>query len=337
MDRKAEQIVNVSEGSHVGTVTQIMRFGIPTIVVIAVILIAIATVSGYNIRTIFEPNSLRDPISVVNADVETPETVTVVRSGAKTSIISIPKIDATKVFSPDIEVTSPIRLDVRTTHRGPGTPSISLGTPQITQEDLLQSIQREHGITFMTEDSFLYALEHFDNECADISIAVTSLVEDEWIRVEPYPLLEIVALDDFDAQGEVVHVIRPPTAGAGYETKYSAHLSDADISGRVTIESYGELPDFFTLTPGENEWFVITPICSAAGSYTLRVGVEYAYKGTWETIWNTELITVHKPSHACYWSLDIGVDIFLGCGNWNQVTEWWEFDYPISIEQWLTP
>jgi len=297
MARKAEQAVNVNEGSHVGTVTQIMRFGIPTVVILAVPLIAVVTVSGYNLKTIF------------------------------------------RLILPAKPVV-PIRLDVETTWDGPGTPHIALGDPRITQDDLMVSTESEYGIEFRTEDSFLLPLEDIGMVCANISLAITSQVEDEWIRVEPYPLIEILSVNEFDNQGKTVHIISPPTAGGGFETNYSASLASSSNSDRVQLQPDEPLPDFFTLQPGENEWFVIRTSCVEPGSYQLRVGVQYTYKGTQETIWSTGTITILEPSHACFWSQEVGevgMDFFGGCGDWNQSSKQWEMDYPLSVDQWVVP
>ncbi|MFX0206716.1 MAG: tetratricopeptide repeat protein [Candidatus Hodarchaeota archaeon] len=52
--REVKQTVTVEDNSRVGNVTQIMRFTIPAILIISIVLITIVMVSGYDLRTLFE-------------------------------------------------------------------------------------------------------------------------------------------------------------------------------------------------------------------------------------------------------------------------------------------
>lgn len=54
MPKYSKQAVKVNDNSYVGSITQIARFGLPTILVIAIVAIAIVEVSGYDLRTIIE-------------------------------------------------------------------------------------------------------------------------------------------------------------------------------------------------------------------------------------------------------------------------------------------
>lgn len=50
MPEQPKQEVVIDSNSNVGSVTQIVRWSVPTILVIAVLVIAITVVSGYNLR-----------------------------------------------------------------------------------------------------------------------------------------------------------------------------------------------------------------------------------------------------------------------------------------------
>lgn len=50
MKKSAEQKVTVGDSGSVGSITQIMRFGIPTILILAVIFIAITQMTGYDLK-----------------------------------------------------------------------------------------------------------------------------------------------------------------------------------------------------------------------------------------------------------------------------------------------
>ena len=52
MPKHSEQKVIVDENGSVGSITQIVRFGIPTILIVAVVAIAVVVVSGYDLRTL---------------------------------------------------------------------------------------------------------------------------------------------------------------------------------------------------------------------------------------------------------------------------------------------
>lgn len=52
MSKQSKQKIVIDDSSNVGSITQIVRFGIPTILIIAIVAIAVVIVSGYDLRAI---------------------------------------------------------------------------------------------------------------------------------------------------------------------------------------------------------------------------------------------------------------------------------------------
>jgi len=69
MSRHSKQKVVVDNTSSVGNITQIVRFGVPTALVLSVLAIAVAIVSGYDLRTLFEGAEQVQPTISTSSDV----------------------------------------------------------------------------------------------------------------------------------------------------------------------------------------------------------------------------------------------------------------------------
>lgn len=85
MAKQSEQKVIVDKNSNVGSITQVVRLGIPTVLVIAVLAIAVVTVSGYDLRTL-----LTNPAELgIDTQNSNPEKLTLPPSPIQTSSVAV--------------------------------------------------------------------------------------------------------------------------------------------------------------------------------------------------------------------------------------------------------
>lgn len=172
-----------------------------------------------------------------------------------------------------------------------------------------------------------------------LEIGVTSLAPNEWIRIENKPF---VIIDSYEPTEELVHYFYiSHESGGGTFHNYSIQLQSDLLGEEITSTSLSNLPDFYTLQPGEQEWFKITIDCLEPGRYKLKVGFRYIYQGIDAEIWETEIPEMYMPTNYYEWwghSLLAPYDMPIklnGIYVWNPETSSWGLESEVLIDEWV--
>jgi len=148
---------------------------------------------------------------------------------------------------------------------------------------------------------------------------ITSLSRNEWIKLENAVLIKI---ENYDKCYKEVDVGAPPIGGIGYVrhfyVKVGPSQSDKPRIERAifdpkdegdpwtprSIEQFlggEEVPDFFTLSPGELEVFLLRIDFEQPGVYEFSVGIEYTYQGKTRVSWAKQKASAHIPWKMRVW------------------------------------
>ena len=148
-----------------------------------------------------------------------------------------------------------------------------------------------------------------------VFVDVTSQVEDETITLSPYLVIEV---SDVRPMPEQVNYARFPTGGGGVtiipfvatlaperEGVFYAPQLTEDINDFEGILNHPPMTrssyDYFTLTPGERQIFLLGIYMLPGYYYYVRVGVQYSYKGEQMVDWSEEEQVVGVPLEAEVW------------------------------------
>lgn len=243
---------------------------------------------------------------------------------------------------PTATPTPPVRVDVKL--NGPcGYPCPWVypdWTPEIAPDSLERSYEYDKTYPFAWQDPVMP--EEFIGYCGGglyAELGVTSLVSDEWIRFEPDLLAEVVSLEPLEGEP---HLVLPDLQGAGSFNLYELRIDEAaGETSRFSATSREESPDFYTLEPGEQEWFEIELHCDQPGVYTIALGVTYSYQGDEGAIFSEDTLRVARPETPHIWwltPLDSWFLLYDGIGAWNPETGMYdpvETDAEQYLDQWL--
>lgn len=124
---------------------------------------------------------------------------------------------------------------------------------------------------------------HRDNNTVDILIKITNVVNDDtWIRLEKDVSISISQIKNINMTDVNTVTFIQICGGGGYTWYFSAvELSkDFDAYQQQTSLSPNSLSnaDYFTLQPGETEYFVFELKCGSVGAFSVQFNIPYSYK-----------------------------------------------------------
>ena len=168
------------------------------------------------------------------------------------------------------------------------------------------------GIDSQEKDLDSYELAY---PSARVLVSVTSRVEDETVTLAPYLVIEVTKLKPmpkmvdyaiFPANGaggtanHFVATLAPEREGVFYAPQLTNDTEPPPLNGDSPVSNL-KVYDYFTLTPGETENFVLST-AMLPGYYYYRVGVQYSYKGDHGVHWIEREFVVGEPLKGEVWA-----------------------------------
>lgn len=148
-----------------------------------------------------------------------------------------------------------------------------------------------------------------------IDVAVTGRAEDETVTLSPYLVVQVT---DVRPIPERANYLVYPMGGAGGDANYFVATLAPEREGvfyapqQTKDTALGPLVrglttekpktyDYFTLTPGEKEFFELKVTMLPGYYYWFRVGVQYSYKGEQGVVWSKRKFVTGEPLDATVW------------------------------------
>jgi len=261
--------------------------------------------------------------------------------------ISIPFIEWRLNDSPNQNssaTANPIRVETRLDYEPFFTGDIYLGEPKI-KENYLEQV---YGTTYLSNIEISELLSPANIRTCEnygaaiLELGITNTSKDEQIRFENTPAIRIIDLKPIKFS-DTVHVVYETSSGTGQFHEYWIELRQSELQkGQILKANYDDpqnLPDFFTLQPGEQEWLKIYINCMEPGEYEIQTGINYSYQGNQDIIWSDDGITLTSPNEFYSWHRQImpypeySLDSLT---KWNDLTNKMDRS-PATFTQWLVP
>jgi hypothetical protein len=145
---------------------------------------------------------------------------------------------------------------------------------------------------------------------------VTSRAEDETVTLSPYLVVQVTDVRPIPERAN--YVVLPPSGGGGefdffhatlaperegvfYAPQETKHTTLSPRKGEGNPYAKAKPYDYFTLTPGEREGFLLNVTMLPGYYYWFRVGVQYSYKGRQDVVWSERETVVGEPLEAEVW------------------------------------
>lgn len=154
---------------------------------------------------------------------------------------------------------------------------------------------------------------------ADVEFHFTSISNKSWIELSKTVYVSIEVEENIP---DFVNVMDPLGCGGGGEVRRFPVVALENSYLQFTTKTNFPDFDFFTLQPGEFEYFIIPFECKTPGYYRLTLSVPFKYDGD-EGIIETPTIVVACPQNFTLLELDVPTGTIYGVENY----EWNNSDY----------
>lgn len=168
-------------------------------------------------------------------------------------------------------------------------------------DGVIKNFDPRKGLSSVDRDSVIYSHPL-------LYVDVVSQVNDEWIKLAPYLVVDIISTEPFAEASNYFATWGKGGGGSSKDFLTVLSPNQSKISGAPQLYALkpdsDEAFDYFTLEPGERESFILTINLIPGYLYNFKVGVFYSYKGTQDITWIDRVFLCGIPRKAKEWVLN---------------------------------